>query len=266
MDFSDPGGKGQSPCTVWKEISIPSSLKDPCFDEEAIGYLNSHFLGPYLCPKSAESYLSRYPLFNLAISAKPKMVMMPVILNDIRLAVKLAKQQNMTVTVRNGGHNPAGFSISEGGMVIDMVYFSGVHFADEGASDECERQWVTRFPSNAIVAQGGSIWKDVHPLLEERSRSAVLGGCPTVGVVGLALGGGIGWMSRHRGLVSDNVLSVRMVLPDGKVAIVDDTNDPELMWALRGAGGSNFGVVTDLILRTYPAYPSYLAGHIAFFQ
>lgn len=226
-------------------------MGDPCTNKEAARFLKNHLKDEFICPTSAKEYFSEHPIFNSAVSVKPKIVVTPKNINDIAISLQLAKQQDLTVTIKDGGHNPAGFSMNQDGMVIDMAKLKGVHFVDEMKDMSCQC-WTLQFPPNAIVAEGGTIWKDVHPKGEERNLGVIGGGCPTVGVAGLAVSGGISWISRNRGLVSENVLAYRIVLPDGQVKVVTEQSDPDLMWALGGAGGSNFGVVTDVVLQTFP--------------
>lgn len=234
---------------------------DPCEDSPAKEYLLNQLDGRMLCHSflSSRSYTSQFPIFNRRLSVNPKLIITPTSVEDIALGLKLAKKLNLTVTVRDGGHNPAGFSLNEGGLVIDMAFLRKVEFVSE-SSDPVWKNYEDDF----IVAQGGAVWSDVHTVLKRRHPLSIVGGgCPSVGVVGLALGGGIGWSSRHRGLVSDNMLAVKLVFPNGTLAVIEEEANPELMWALRGAGGSNFGVIVEVVLRTFPAQHRYLAGQFA---
>eukprot|EP00210_Caulerpa_lentillifera_P004507 g4300.t1 len=232
---------------------------DPCETSIAKEQFVRHLDGRMQCHTS-RSYTSQFPIFNTLLSINPKLSITPTSINDIVLALKFATKMNLTVTVRNGGHNPAGFSINEGGMVIDMAFLRRVQFL----SDSTDPSWSDFINDDYVLSQGGALWSDVHALLKRRQLvsplSIVGGGCPSVGVVGLALGGGIGWTSRNHGLVSDNMLGVKLVFPNGTLAVITEDRNPELMWALRGAGGSNFGVVVEIIIRTFPARRQYLAG------
>lgn len=201
---------------------------------------------PVGCPGD-EMYNTCMRVFNSALKGlRPLAVVRPRDASDIKTSLVKAAQAGLQVTVKNGGHNPAGHALNDKGMVIDMKDMNSVTWGGDSGLD--------------IISGGGATWEQVHKVLQEKPRTIVGGGCPQVGVVGLALGGGVGWLSRSRGLVSDNVLSLKIVFPNGTLAIVDDERNSELMWALRGAGGSNFGVVTEVRLRTFPGQPEYFAG------
>lgn len=231
---------------AWKTLrQDEAGEKDPCEDYNANRLVQGVLDGPFLCPGS-NGYMKTIKVFNTALQIKPKVVIRPQTEEDVSAAVKLAQKYGLIVTVKNGGHNPAGFSLHQGGMVIDMKLMKRVSWAKE--------------QGDVLSSQGGARWSDVHAVVEERSRAIVGGGCPQVGVVGLALGGGVGWLSRSRGLVSDNLLAARIVFPNGTLATVNSQNNPELLWALRGSGGSNFGVITEVLLKTFPAEKEYFAG------
>ena len=218
-----------------------------CNNELALKALQAKLDGTLLCKGSA-SFKKSTQVFNLLVKKEPSIIVQPSSVGDIGVALRVAGQFNLTVTVKCGGHNPAGFALNNGGMVIDMVHMRRVRPESD----------------SSIRAEGGALWSDVHKVLEVTDRSIVGGGCQVVGVVGLALGGGVGWTSRHRGLVAHNVLSATVVLPNSTVVDVDHENHPDLFWALKGAGGSNFGVVSSVKMRTFPAHDRYFAGQKCF--
>lgn len=223
--------------------------KHPCEDMNVNRLVQAVLDGAVLCPGS-KGYKESVTIFNTALRVMPKIVFRPVNERDVTVAMMLAVKYGLVVTVKNGGHNPAGFSLNQGGMVVDMKHMKKVFWSNE--------------PDNALHAQGGARWSDVHGVIKERGRSIVGGGCPQVGVTGLALGGGVGWTSRYRGLVSDNLLAARIVFPNGTLTAIDSKDNSELLWALRGGGGSNFGVVTEVVLKTFPAEKKYFAGSFCF--
>ncbi|SEF83640.1 FAD/FMN-containing dehydrogenase [Thermomonospora echinospora] len=154
---------------------------------------------------------------------------------DVSECVAFARRQRLSVAVRCGGHNYAGWSTG-GGLVIDVS------------------------PMNAVQAGGGRATVgagarliDVYKGLTDRGVAVPAGTCPTVGIAGLALGGGIGVVSRRHGLTCDVLEAVRVVTADGRVRDCDARRDADLYWACRGGGGGNFGVAVQFVFRTHPA-------------
>ncbi|WP_256105941.1 FAD-binding oxidoreductase [Streptomyces sp. ODS05-4] len=158
--------------------------------------------------------------------------------DDVRTAFAFARKHGVPVAIRSGGHSYAGASTGRDRLVIDVQRMAQ----------------VTLSGTTATVGPGVKLI-DVYDRLAARKRALPAGSCPTVGVSGLALGGGIGVVARAWGLTSDHITAARIVTPDGRLRTVDATHDPDLFWALRGAGNGNFGVVTSLDLRTH-ALPS----------
>ncbi len=155
---------------------------------------------------------------------------------DVASAVAFAREEHLDFVIRNGGHSFAGYSTTPG-IVIDVRSLTTVR-AD---------------PQRAMVTVGAGMTN--LPLYEALwpHKMVVPGGtCPTVGISGLALGGGFGRLSPLHGLTCDNLLGVRMVLADGRIVSADETENPDLYWACRGGGGGNFGVVTELTFRLQP--------------
>jgi FAD/FMN-containing dehydrogenase len=146
-----------------------------------------------------------------------------------------ALRTSETVAVRCGGHCFAGRS-STTGTLIDVAPMNGVTLDGELAT----------------IGAGAKLG-EVYDALAQHGRTIAAGCGPTVGLAGLLLGGGIGILGRRHGLTSDQLVRARVVLADGRVVDADDEHEPDLFWALRGAGGTRFGVVTELTLRTVPA-------------
>ncbi|MEU0394942.1 FAD-binding oxidoreductase [Streptomyces sp. NPDC006208] len=154
---------------------------------------------------------------------------------DVRSCLEFARRHQVPVAVRSGGHSYAGWS-SGPGLVVDVQKMASVSLSG----------------STATIGAGAKLI-DVYDRLTARGRTVPAGSCPTVGVSGLALGGGIGVVSRAYGLTSDSVTGARIVTADGRIRYVDGRHDPDLFWALRGGGNAQFGVVTELRLRTHAA-------------
>jgi len=160
----------------------------------------------------------------------PALVVRPRDANDVTSALAHAARRGLAVSVRSGGHSPVGHSTNTGGVVIDLAHLNAVDVID------AERR---------IVRVGaGATWGKVAALLDPRGWGLTAGDTANVGVGGLTLGGGVGWMVRRHGLAIDNLVAARVVTADGRLVTASADEHPELLWALRGGGG-NFGVVVD---------------------
>jgi FAD/FMN-containing dehydrogenase len=151
------------------------------------------------------------------------------------VAAALAGRSELPLAVRAGGHCFEGRS-STRGLLIDVSPMNAISVGD-----------------GTVTVGAGTLQGDVYDTLTAQGRTFA-GGCgPTVAITGLLLGGGIGLIGRRHGLACDQLLSAQVVLADGRVVRCDAEHEPDLFWALRGAGGCRFGVVTELTLRTVPA-------------
>src|SRR5687768_3153636 len=155
---------------------------------------------------------------------------------DVAAAVRWANRFDVRVVARSGGHSYAGYCTTGDGVVLDLSRLRGIRVS---------RGRATVGPAAQLI--------DVQRALTRRGVTVPSGSCPTVGIAGLALGGGHGLAGRRFGLTSDNLLAARVVTADGRVRHVDADTNEDLFWALRGGGGGNFGVVTSLTLRTHRA-------------
>jgi FAD/FMN-containing dehydrogenase len=155
---------------------------------------------------------------------------------DVAAAVRWANRFDVRVVARSGGHSYAGYSTAGDGLVLDLSKLRGVRVAR----------------GRATVGPGAQLI-DVQRALTRRGVTVPSGSCPSVGIGGLALGGGHGLAGRSFGLTSDNLLAARVVTADGRVRHVDADTNEDLFWACRGGGGGNFGIVTALTLKTHPA-------------
>jgi FAD/FMN-containing dehydrogenase len=163
---------------------------------------------------------------------------------DIRTCLDFARRTGAPLAIRSGGHSYAGWSSGDGRLVIDVSRLNSVHL--DGTT--------------ATVGAGAKLI-DVYSTLGKRGRTIPAGSCPTVGVSGLALGGGHGVMSRSMGLTCDNLIGATIVTADGRVLDCSADSQPELFWALRGAGNGQFGVVTSLRFATHPV-PEVVTGYL----
>jgi FAD/FMN-containing dehydrogenase len=155
--------------------------------------------------------------------------------HDVSTCLAFAGKYGVPVAPRCGGHSYAGWS-STSGLILDVTRMAGVSVSG----------------GSATVGAGTRL-VDFYNDLAARGRAVPGGSCPTVGIAGLALGGGVGVVSRAYGLTSDNVTSMQIVTADGRVRTANASTNPDLFWACRGGGGGNFGVVTSFTFTTHPA-------------
>ncbi|MEU1806689.1 FAD-binding oxidoreductase [Streptomyces sp. NPDC019937] len=153
--------------------------------------------------------------------------------SDITACLDFARRHGTPVAIRNGGHSYAGYSSGDGRLVIDVSALDSI-----------------RTTTGEARIGGGAKLIDVYTRLGAHGVTVPGGSCPTVGISGLTLGGGHGVVSRAYGLTSDHLTGATLVTAAGKTLQVSEDSEPDLFWALRGAGGGNFGVVTELRFRT----------------
>lgn len=161
---------------------------------------------------------------------------------DVVEAINYANENKLPIAIKSGGHSLEGFSSNDGGMVINLSKMNSVEFLAE----------------NRIKTGPGCTVSHLYNIILPKKRIIPIGSCGTVGLGGLTLGGGYGLFSRKYGLTCDNLLEATMVDGNGKIHSTKD--DPELLWALRGGGSGNFGIVTELIYNSYPA-PAIMQAH-----
>jgi FAD/FMN-containing dehydrogenase len=154
---------------------------------------------------------------------------------DVQLALEFARNSNIPLALRSGGHSYGGWSIGTG-LVLDVSNLNRVQVA-----------------GNTATVGAGARLIDVYDGVARRGMALAAGSCPTVGIAGLTLGGGLGVLSRAWGLTCDQLTGVDIVTADLRLATVDATHDPDLFWACRGGGGGSFGVVTSFRFRLRPA-------------
>jgi len=166
----------------------------------------------------------------------PTWVARPLDAADARTAVQWAVAHGVPLRARSGGHSYAGYSTLKGGLVLDLRNLRGIS--------------VDTHTNTATIGAGAQLI-DVYSALAARGVTVPAGSCPSVGIAGHALGGGMGLAGRNFGLTADNLLSARIVTADGKQITASAHQHPDLYWALRGGGGGNFGVVTSFTFRVH---------------
>ena len=192
--------------------------------------------GRLITPGSA-GYNSARQVVNARYSgARPLAVLQARSAQDVRQAVLWCQRYGVRITARSGGHSYAGYSTLNGGLVVDLSSLDGIRVS-------ADRRTVQVGAGNRLV--------DVYTALANRGLTIPAGSCPTVGVGGLALGGGVGLASRALGTTSDNVVGLTVVTADGQVRTCDARTNPDLYWACRGGGGGNFGIATGFTFSTH---------------
>jgi FAD/FMN-containing dehydrogenase len=200
------------------------------FDE-----LANELRGAVVLP-GASAYEQARLLFDTRFDAvKPRAVVFCESTADVQRTVRWARKHAVRIVPRAGGHSYGGYSTTSG-VIVDVSRLNGV------ALD----------PSHRAVVGAGARLIDVYEGLAQHGRTVPAGSCPTVGIAGLALGGGVGFASRKYGLTCDNLVEATVVLADGSAVVANAHAHPDLYWALRGGGGGNFGIVTRLVFRTHP--------------
>jgi len=166
---------------------------------------------------------------------RPQAVARCATAEDVRACIQFARTYRIPIAVRSGGHSYGGWSTGQG-LVIDVGRMSAIDVQN-----------------GQVTVGAGARLIDVYDAVAARGQGVPAGSCPTVGVTGLTLGGGVGVMSRAWGLTCDDLVAAQVVTADGQVRECDAAREGDLFWALRGGGGGSFGVVTSLTLRTHPA-------------
>ncbi|KAG6889276.1 hypothetical protein C0992_005800 [Termitomyces sp. T32_za158] len=208
----------------------------------------AHFKGDIVTPDDAD-----YPkaIARWAINAQRRAKVVAFVRDeeDVRAAIKYARDSDLSIAIRGGGHNPAGASSSEDGLVIDLSrYLNNVKVDPE---------------KRVIYVGGGALWDVVDKEAIKHGLATVGGTVNHTGVGGLVLGGGYGWLSPKHGLAIDNLVQATVVTADGSILVASNAENPDLFFGIRG-GGCNFGVVTEFVLRLHPQRKTVYAGIAVF--
>ena len=216
-------------------------------DERAVSELETGFRGELLRPTD-EDYDDARAIWNGMIDRRPALVARCAGVADIIASVNFAREQELLLAVRGGGHNIAGNAVCDGGLMIDLSAMRSVH-VDPGAK-------TARVEPGATLA-------DFDHEAQAFGLATPLGINSTTGVAGLTLGGGFGWLSRSYGMTVDNLLSADVVTADGELLRASEDENTDLFWGIRGGGG-NFGIVTSFEFRLHEVGPEVLSGPIVY--
>jgi hypothetical protein len=213
---------------------------------EAIGALRLRLRGPILLPDDP-GYQDSRTVWNAMIDRRPGMVVRCLGSADVIACIQFAREHNLLVCIKGGGHNIAGLATADGALMLDLSLMRGV--------------WVDS--KNRIArAQGGCQLGDIDRETQIHGLAAVLGFVSLTGTAGLTLGGGFGYLTRRFGWTSDNVVGFDVVTAEGKLVRASEQENADLFWGLRGGGG-NFGVVTGIDYKLYPIGPEIVGGMVA---
>lgn len=187
-------------------------------------------------------------LWNTRLDRRPDLVARCVDAADVQTIVAFAQREQLTLSVKGGGHSYAANSVRDGGILIDLSPMKAIQVDPE---------------SRTVTIGGGVMCRELDAATQAHGLAVPLPTASSVGVVGAALGGGSGYLHRAYGLCLDNLVSAQVVTADAKTVQATSTDNADLYWAIRGGGG-NFGIVTSMTLRLHRVGPEVLSGQIIY--
>jgi len=209
-------------------------------EEEKVRKFAGGLRGDLITPADA-GYEDARTIYNAMIDKRPGLIASCENVADVIASVNFARQNNLELAIRGGGHNGAGLGLVDDGLVIDLSRMNSVRVDPQARS---------------VRVQGGATWGEVDHTTHAFGLAVPSGIISTTGVAGLTLGGGHGYLSRKYGLTVDNLLEADIVLADGRLVTASAEENPDLFWAVRGGGG-NFGVVTSFLFQAHPVHTIY---------
>jgi FAD/FMN-containing dehydrogenase len=214
-------------------------------DPTAVRELRRAFHGQIVQPEDGD-YGQHRRIWNGSIDRFPALITRCANADDVGLAIRFARQSGLDLTVRSGGHSFPGYSVDDDVVIVDLSLM---------------KQMQVDPASRTARVQAGIRLGELDQATQPFGLAVPAGIVTTTGLAGLTLGGGIGWLMRKYGLTVDQLLAVDLVTADGELIKVSATENPELFWAVRGAG-ANFGVVTEFEFQLNPLGPEVLAGAV----
>ena len=212
-------------------------------DGTAISRFRASFRGAVISPNDAE-YDEARRVWSALFDRRPALVVRPTNVADVAAAVRFGRETDLLIAVRGGGHGITGHATCDDGLVIDLSLMRG----------------VTVDPVSRVArASGGALLAELDQAAQAHGLVCPVGTVGHTGVAGLTLGGGVGRLQRRYGLTLDNLEAVELVTADGRLVRASEQVEPDLFWAIRGAG-PNFGVVTALEFRLHPFGPDLVRG------
>ncbi|KAM9979268.1 hypothetical protein ACTFIY_008526 [Dictyostelium cf. discoideum] len=188
--------------------------------------------------------------YNARYNRIPQLIVQPRDTAGVVLALEYAQTNNYLVSIKSGGHSSIAEGVQDLRVVIDLSQMKQISYDNI---------------SNLIVSEPGNKWVELYNFTINKHQVAVPGGsCPSVAISGLVLGGGANDFSSVYGLAADNVVEMEVVLANRSVVIANNQTNPDLFWALRGAGHGGFGIVTKFTFKAHPVLPAYYSAWITF--
>jgi FAD/FMN-containing dehydrogenase len=222
-------------------------MENAALEAAAVSAFRETFAGRVILP-SDRDYDAARVVWNGMIDRHPAIIVRPTGVADVRSAVRFARQHDLLVAVRSGGHSIPGLSTCDGGIVIDLSQMRGVRVDPE---------------RRTARANGGSLLAELDHEAQAFGLVCPVGVVAHTGVAGLTLGGGIGRLQRKLGLTIDSLTSVDLVAADGRLVHASDEENADLFWGVRGAG-SNFGIATSLQFRLHPLEGTVTHGWVVY--
>jgi len=216
-------------------------------DERAVRELCDRFADALLTPRDPDYDAARAG-WNARFDRRPGAIVRCGSPDDVAAALEIARERDLLVAVRGGGHDYAGMSSCDGGLLIDLGAMKGIEI------DAARRR---------ATVQPGVTWAELDRATAARGLAAAGGTVSSVGVAGFTLGGGTGWLARRHGLALDNLRAAEVVTASGARLRASEEENEELFWALRGGSG-NFGVVTSFELRLHEIPERIVGGQVAY--
>ncbi len=202
-------------------------------------FLDDDFL---LLTKDDDKYELYRKSFNKRINKFPKYIAVCKTNDAVKKAILFANDKQLKIAIRSGGHSFEGFSNNDNGLLIHLGLMKNITWQKD----------------QTVKLQPACLLQEIYDNFLPKKKIIPAGSCGTVGIGGLALGGGYGFFSRKYGLTCDSLIRVKMI--DYKGNTIDSLNDPDLLWACKGGGNGNFGVITEMYFKTYPA-PNTFSGY-----
>ena len=218
-----------SPTTTTTRAHVPATAAD--WNE-----LAASLTGALVQPSNPAYGVDRLLYNSKFVDVRPRAIAYCATSDDVARCIDFATSHDVAIAARSGGHSYAGYSNSDG-LVIDVSRMNTI---------------TVDTASNIATVGAGAKLIDVYNVIGARGRLLPGGSCPTVGIAGLALGGGIGVFARKYGMTTDNIRSVDIVTADSSTLTANAGNHADLLWASQGGGGGNFGVVTSFEFTVHP--------------
>jgi FAD/FMN-containing dehydrogenase len=227
--------------------TLGNTPPDDGLDEEAFQELAANFRGQLIRSRD-DGYDGARAVFNGMIDRRPALIARCAGVADVIAAVNFARENDLQVAVRGGGHSVPGYAVVDRGVVVDLSPMKGVWLDPE---------------ARVARAQAGLTWGELDRETQAFGLAVTGGRVSNTGIAGLTLGGGSGWLERKIGFTVDNLISADVVTADGRFVRASEERNKDLFWGLKGGGG-NFGIVTSFEYRLHPVGPIILGGMLMY--